>query len=52
MILGKKVRLRAYREDDLAFLFVLKEKWLYVEILGILEHYHAKSICKYKSLHD
>ena len=41
----------AFREDDLAFLFVIKEKWLYDEIRGILEHYHAKSICKYKSLH-
>jgi len=42
----------AYREDDLAFLFVLKEKWLYEKIWDTLDRYHAKGICKYKSLHD
>ena len=48
----RKVYTCAYREDDLAFLFVLKEKWLYEEIRSILERYHVKGICKYKSLHE
>ena len=41
----------AYREDDLAFLFISKEKELHEEIQDLLANYHANSNCKYKSLH-
>ncbi len=41
----------AYREDDLAFLFISKEKALHEEIQDLLEKYHLDSSHKYKSLH-
>lgn len=41
----------AFREDDLAFLFVMKERSIYDEIYGVLESSHSTSNCKYKSLH-
>lgn len=41
----------AYREDDLAFLFVSKNKELHKKIQTILNKYHASSNNKYKSLH-
>ena len=42
----------AYREDDLAFLFVSREKALIKEIIGLLTNYHVASDHKYKSLHS
>jgi hypothetical protein len=41
----------AYREDDVAFLFVSKQKKVQEEIQGLLKNYHARSNHKYKSLH-
>lgn len=41
----------AYREDDLAFLFVSKEQKVHEEVTAVLRGYHARSIHKYKSLH-
>jgi hypothetical protein len=41
----------AYRENDLAFLFIFKEPSLHEKIQGILSNYHANSGHEYKSLH-
>ena len=41
----------AYREDDLAFLFVSKQKPLYQELHSILRGYQKSSTNAYRSLH-
>ncbi len=41
----------AYREDDLAFLFIAKDQRLFNELRNILNDYHDKSQHKLKSLH-
>jgi hypothetical protein len=41
----------AYREEDLAFLFIAKSKELHAEISRLIENYHASSVHQYKSLH-
>lgn len=41
----------AYREDDLAFLFIAKNKDLFNELRNILKDYYDKSLHKLKSLH-
>ena len=41
----------AYREGDLAFLFVSKKNSLHKKIAGVLRRYHAKSGHKFKSVH-
>ena len=41
----------AYREDDLAFLFVTKDEIIHDKLCGLLSAYHDKSQHKYKSLH-
>lgn len=41
----------AYREDDLAFLFILKSKTLFLELSNQLESYHGNSGHVYKSMH-
>lgn len=40
----------AYREDDLAFLFVSKERERHKEIQRLIQNYHGHSTHKYKSL--
>lgn len=42
----------AYREDDLAFIFVSKQQTRHREIKNLLAAYHANSVHKYKSLHE
>ena len=46
-----KVYTFAYREDDLAFIFISKTKEVHEEIIGILKNYYKNSHHKYKSLH-
>lgn len=41
----------AYREDDLAFLFVSKSTELHTEILSILNSFYSGSTSKFKSVH-
>ena len=41
----------AYREDDLAFLFVSKQRRLHDQVQDVLSRYHAHSLHQYKSLH-
>lgn len=41
----------AYREDDLAFLFIAKEPDLFDRLYNILYDYHDRSGHRYKSLH-
>lgn len=41
----------AYREDDLAFLFISKQQSRRQEMYGILGAYHTHSTHRYKSLH-
>lgn len=41
----------AYREDDLAFIFMVKNKNLYVSLNSLLKKYHERSGHKYKSIH-
>jgi hypothetical protein len=41
----------SYREDDLAFLFMVKDEALFKQLCRTLTSYHAKSEHKYKSLH-
>ena len=41
----------AYREDDLAFLFVVKNEALFSELCSQLEDYHGNSGHVYKSIH-
>jgi hypothetical protein len=40
----------AYREDDLAFIFVAKSKILFMNLLLFLKKYHEKSKHRYKTL--
>ena len=41
----------AYREDDLAFIFVMKNRLIYSTLNRLLTKYHGKSGHKYKSIH-
>jgi hypothetical protein len=41
----------AYREDDLAFLFVAKDDIIFDKLCRVLSAYHDKSQHKYKSIH-
>jgi hypothetical protein len=41
----------AYREDDLAFIFIFKNALVKQEIQSLLQDYHTNSNHKYKSLH-
>jgi hypothetical protein len=41
----------AYRENDLAFLFVMKTQEQYREVFGILNAYHEKSAAVHKSIY-
>ena len=42
----------AYREDDLAFLFLLKSKQLFNQLYSMLNKYYQNSDHTYKSLHN
>lgn len=42
----------AYREDDLAFIFMLKGEDVYKEIFSLLSKYHSDSTQKFKSIHE
>jgi len=48
----KTVYACAYREDDLAFLFIAKSKSSYEDIFDVLKKYYKRSLHKYKSLHE
>lgn len=41
----------AYREDDLAFIFIAKTPETHNDIFCVLRQYHAKSTHKYRSVH-
>lgn len=41
----------AYREDDLAFLFMVREEGVFDSLCDCLTRYHSMSEHKYKSLH-
>lgn len=41
----------AYREDDLAFLFIVKSEALFLELRNQLENYHGNCGHVYKSMH-
>ena len=41
----------AYREDDLAFIFVMKGEDTYESLGNLLAGYHEKSGYRYKSMH-
>jgi hypothetical protein len=41
----------AYREDDLAFLFIVKSKALFIELSNQLENYYGNSGHVYRSMH-
>ncbi len=41
----------AYREDDLAFIFIVKSDVIYASLRLLLEKYHVESGHKYKSIH-
>jgi hypothetical protein len=41
----------AYREDDLAFLFIAKDEALFLKLSNLLEGYHINSGHVYKSIH-
>jgi len=49
--LAPSVHACAYREDDLAFLFVSKWRKLHEEIRHCLRRYHSRSKHKYRSFH-
>lgn len=41
----------AYREDDLAFIFIMKKNAIYIFLRSLLEGYHKNSGHVYKSIH-
>ena len=40
----------AYREDDLAFIFISKEERIHKRVFNVLNKYHSRSDKKFKSI--
>ena len=49
-ISGSGVFVCAYREDDLAFIFLFKGEDIYEETYSLLNKYHSESTQKFKSI--